>query len=174
MDPATDETFTWTGATALSRAPQVERELDHVGEAIARTCESSFPRWAGYRIQEDRLQGSIRGRRYRISRRGFVAQVSVQLFAIGTGYRRDVGPPLRMRVDGRARLAPPAPPPRLPLVGITLGCGVLAVAGVLVGLGGYGWVEIDRAPSLSPMVDAMGIVTAALFVALAVLWWAQA
>lgn len=168
MDPvAADQAFTWTAAAALSRAPQAERDVDHVGEAVARACAGLFPRWAGYRVQEDRLRGAIRGRRYHIRRGSFVGQVSVQLFACSTTYRRNVGGPLRLRVDGRMLLRPPPPAPELPLAAIGLGLILLAAAALLLGLASFSWVEITRAPSLSPFVDGLGVLAAAGLVLIA-------
>ena len=170
LDPASaQQTFSWTGAAALSRAPQVERDVDRVGEAIADACEGLFPRWAGYCIHEDRLRGTIRGRRYRIRRGRFVGQVSVQLFASGSTYRRTVEQgPLKLRIDGRMRLEPPPPRPELPLASITLGVIIVCVAVMLVRLVGFGWTEILHYPSTSRFVDGVGLLVVGALVPLAV------
>lgn len=161
------ETFTWTNAVPLTRAEQVEREAEQLSETIARACNELFPRLAGYRIHEDRLCGAIRGRRYRISRRGFVGQVSVQLFATAGAYRREDSEPLRLRVAGHYRVAPPPRKLPFPTEALTLGALVLLLSiGGLV-LGGRGWWAVAQNPSLSWFIDGLGFLAAAMMVVLA-------
>lgn len=164
---SSDETFTWTRAASLGEASRVERDADRLAQIAARACQELFPRRAGYRVHEDRLCGVIRGHRYRISRHGFVGQVSVQLFATGGAYRRDLAQPLQLRVAGRLRLHPPAPRPDFPVEALTLGSIILAIASVLVMLGGRGWWVVATNPSWSRFIDGLGFVSAAMLVVLA-------
>lgn len=162
-----DETFAWTSAAALGQASRVEHDADRLARLAARACRELFPRRAGYRIHEDRLCGVIRGRRYRISRRGFVGQVTVQLFASGGAYRRDAGPPLRLRVVGRRRLLPPAPRPSFPVETLTLGSIILVIAALLVMMGGRGWWAVAQHPSWSRFIDGLGFIATAMTVVFA-------
>ncbi len=162
-----DDSFTWTSAASLQQASQVVDDADHVADTIARACEELFPRHAGYRVHEDRFRGNIRGRRYRICRGGFVGLVSVQLFASRGGYRHDDAPPLQLRVVGRRRFETPAPLRSFPTESLMLGTIIMAVALLMVVLGGRGWWAVTQHPSLSWFIDGVGFVGAAALVILA-------
>lgn len=162
-----DETFTWTSAAPLGQAEQVQHDADRLARAAAQACRELFPQWAGYRVHEDRLCGVIRGRRYRISRRGFVGQVTVQLFATGGAYRCDRTQPLQLRVVGRRRLLAPAPRPEFPVETLLLGSMILVCASLLVMLGGHGWWAVAHNPSWSRFIDGLGFVAAAMLMVIA-------
>ncbi|MEM9453406.1 MAG: hypothetical protein AAGF11_04455 [Myxococcota bacterium] len=161
------ETFTWTSAAPLGQASQVEHDVDRLARAAAQACRELFPRRAGYRVHEDRLCGVIRGRRYRISRHGFVGQVTVQMFATGGAYRRDTAHPLQLRVVGRSRRLPPTPRPDFPKEALTFGSMILAIASMLVMIGGHGWWAVVRHPSWSRLIDGLGLLATAALVVIA-------
>ncbi len=140
-----------------------------MADAIALACQELFPTKAGYRVDEDRLQGIIRGRRYRVSRHGFVGQVSVQLFATAGSYRSADPSSLRMRVDGRARLETPVAGPRPPIVGLALATLALWMAYTVLVSAGRGWWAVTRNPSWSWAIDGIGLLGAGMM-AVASVW----
>ncbi len=138
-----------------------------MADTIDRACRELFPRRAGYRVRQDHLSGIIRGRRYRISRRGFVGQVSVQLYASGSAYRRCRPRPFQLRVVGHRRVEPAAVPPDFPVAAVALGSIILLIASSLVMLAGRGWWEVARNPSWSWFIDGLGFIGAAVLMVLA-------